>query len=75
MTRRYIRQNADGAWEVLPEGHRRSLVHADTKEKAVRRARDVVRREGGGEIRVMDDVGKIASTLIVKAPAARTRRR
>ena len=73
MTRRYVRQNDHGTWEVLAEGHRRSLVQADTKAKAVARARAVVRREGGGEVQVVDDVGKIADTLTVKARAQRRR--
>lgn len=58
-TRRYVRPNPSGGWDVLKEGHRRSVVHADTQAKAVSRARDLVRSEGGGEIRVMNQMGKI----------------
>jgi hypothetical protein len=68
MTRQYVRMNAEGTWDVLPEGHRRSLVQADTQAKAVRRARAAVQRAGGGEVRVLDDVGKVAKTVTVKAP-------
>ncbi len=48
-----------GGWDVLREGDRRSAVRAETKERALARARDVLRREGGGEVRVVNDAGKI----------------
>jgi hypothetical protein len=63
MSRRYVKQNAAGGWDVLKDGQIRSAVSADSKDKAVARARDMVRREGGGEIRVMSPTGKIANTL------------
>lgn len=59
-TRRYVKQNNSGAWDVLQEGHRRTTVHADTQAKAVARARAAVRRAGGGEVVVLDRSGKIA---------------
>jgi 1,2-phenylacetyl-CoA epoxidase PaaB subunit len=34
-------------------------VRAATEERALAQARDVVRREGGGEVRVVNDAGKI----------------
>jgi hypothetical protein len=64
-SRRYVRENDRGRWDVLSEGQRRSSVQADTKAEAVRRARVVVGREGGGEVRVMDRVGKISDTVTV----------
>ncbi len=69
-TRRYVRENRDGAWEVLREGERRSSVLAPTKKKALARARAIVRNAGGGEIRVVDRLGKItASDKVSRVPA------
>jgi hypothetical protein len=67
---RYVKQNAEGGWDVLKEGHRRSAIHAPSREAAISRARALVRREGGGEVRVMNDVGKVMDTRTVGRPAA-----
>jgi hypothetical protein len=69
-SRRYVRENDHGRWDVLAAGQRRSPSPSDTKAEAVRRARGIVRREGGGEVRVMNRVGKVAETVTV----AKTRR-
>jgi len=58
-SKRDVKRNASGGWDVLREGDRRGAVRAETKERALSRARDVVRREGGGEVRVFNDAGKI----------------
>ncbi len=57
--RRNVKQNAAGGWDVLREGDRRAAVSVNTREQALARARDQVRREGGGEVRVVNDAGKI----------------
>jgi hypothetical protein len=67
--RRYVRQAASGSWEVLKQGDRRSAVLAPTKDKAVARAREILRREGGGEIRVVNDVGKVVDANTVARPS------
>jgi Uncharacterized protein conserved in bacteria (DUF2188) len=72
-SKRYVRENGHGQWDVLQEGHRRSAVQADTKAEAVKRARDVVRREGGGEVRVMNRMGKIVTADTVTVPRPRRR--
>jgi len=66
-TRRDIKKNSSGGWDVLREGDRRASVRVDTKERALARARDVVRREGGGEVRQVNDAGKIVSSSRVGA--------
>lgn len=71
---RYVRANKAGGWEVLKEGHRRATALTDTKEKAVRRARDLAQREGGGEIRILNRYGKVADSRTV-APPRSTRRK
>lgn len=70
-TNRYVKPNAEGGWDILKEGHRRALLHYDTQPKAVRRARELTRREGGGAIRVMNATGKIVRETTVSAGAPR----
>jgi hypothetical protein len=65
--KRDIKKNASGGWDVLRDGDRRAAVRADTKEHALARARDVVRREGGGEVRLINAAGKIVRSSQVKA--------
>jgi hypothetical protein len=67
-TKRFVRESGDG-WEVLAEGHRRSAIVADTREKAIARARGIVSRQGGGEIRVVNRVGKVVDSRTVARPA------
>jgi hypothetical protein len=61
-SRQYVKQNASGGWDVLKEGHRRSAIHAQSKDKAVACALDLVRREGGGEVRVLNQMGKVVDS-------------
>jgi hypothetical protein len=70
---RYVRQNAGGGWDVVREGHRRATAHEETRGKAVERARDMTRREGGGEVRIMNRTGKIVEARTVRS-SGRTRR-
>jgi hypothetical protein len=76
-TKRDIRPNASGGWDVLKEGDRRAAVSADTEKAALARARALVRREGGGEVRVVNRAGKIVRSSHVsrRADAAAHRRR
>jgi uncharacterized protein (DUF2345 family) len=66
-TKRDVKRNAAGGWDVLREGDRRAAVRVDTKERALARARDVVGREGGGEVRLVNDAGKIVRSSRVRA--------
>jgi Uncharacterized protein conserved in bacteria (DUF2188) len=66
-TRRNVKQNASGRWEVLKDGHLRAPVSAETQSAAVSRAREQVRREGGGEVRVLDRAGRIVNSKTVPA--------
>jgi hypothetical protein len=68
-TKRDVKRNASGGWDVLREGDRRGAVRVDTQERALARARDVVRREGGGEVRLVNDAGKIVRSSRVRANA------
>lgn len=74
---RYVKQNAEGSWEVLREGDRRAPVHLDTQEEAVRQARAILRAAGGGRVLVMDRDGKVTESNRVARSrrAAGTKRR
>jgi hypothetical protein len=66
---RYVQPNAAGGWDIVKEGHHRATAHADTKAKAVARARALTRRDGGGEIRIMNATGKmVASDTVRRVP-------
>jgi hypothetical protein len=75
-SKRDVKRNTSGGWDVLREGDRRAAVQVDTQERALARARDVVRREGGGEVRLINDAGKIVRSSRVQAnPQSSSRRR
>lgn len=74
-TKREVKRNAAGGWEVLREGDRRAAIRMDTKERALARAREVVRREGGGEVRLINDAGKIVRSSQVGAGVRSPRER
>lgn len=64
---RYVKQNEAGGWDVVKEGHRRATAHASTKASAVAAATAMTRREGGGEVRVLNDAGKVVAANTVSA--------
>jgi hypothetical protein len=71
---RYVVPNGDGGWDVVKEGHLRPTAHAATKAKAIARARQLVRRDGGGEVLVMNQAGKITDSGTVTSRRATGRR-
>ena len=48
--RRHVVPNPAGGWDVKKPGANRASAHTDTKAAAERRAREIVRNAGGGEI-------------------------
>ncbi len=56
---RHVVANPDGGWDVKEPGSSRASVHASTQQEAVTRARDIVRNQGGGEVRIHGRDGKI----------------
>jgi hypothetical protein len=59
---RYVVPNPTSGWDIIKEGHRRATGHADTKVAAVRDARSLLRKEGGGELRVLNRSGKVTTS-------------
>jgi uncharacterized protein DUF2188 len=69
---RYVRKGSGGGWEILKEGHLRATAHGATKGAAVKAARSAVRREGGGEVLVMNRTGKVVEADTVARPKRRS---
>lgn len=65
-------ERLDG-WEVVRAGERFATAFDETKEGAVKKARAMVRREGGGEVRVKNDLGKVVELTKVQG-SLRSRR-
>jgi len=65
MSRRYVQQSSNGGWVVVKEGHRRPTAEGSTKAQAVSRARALARRDGGGEVRVVNRAGKVIASNTV----------
>lgn len=71
-TKRYIRPSTSG-WDVLREGDRRGVTRAATKREAIDAARKILRKAGGGEIKVMNSYGKVTEADTVPPPRSRRR--
>lgn len=56
---RYVQRRETGDWEVVKERHKRASAVTPTQKEAVDRARDIVRGQGGGELRIKDRTGQI----------------
>jgi len=56
---RHVVANPKGGWDVKKPGSTRAGAHADTKDDAVARARQIVRNNGGGEVRIHGRDGRI----------------
>jgi hypothetical protein len=60
---RYVVPNARrGGWDVIKPESSRSSGHFTTQEAAVARARDIVSRQGGGEVVIRSKDGRIRDT-------------
>jgi hypothetical protein len=71
---RYVKENATGGWDVVKAGHRRATAHGATKAGAISRATAMTRRDGGGEVVVLNQAGKmVASKQVTTSSAARHR--
>lgn len=57
--RRHVVPNEKGGWDVKKPGSDRSSGHTDTQKQAQDRAREIVRKAGGGEVKIHGRDGKI----------------
>lgn len=58
-TKRIVQPRTDGNWEVVAPQAKRASAVLSTQAKAERRAKQIVRNEGGGEVVVKDERGRI----------------
>jgi hypothetical protein len=58
-TKRIVQPRIDGNWEVVAPKAKRASAVLSTQAKAERRAKQIVRNEGGGEVVVKDQRGRI----------------
>lgn len=56
---RHVVASPKGGWDVKQPGSSRASAHATTQSAAVRRAREIVRNAGGGEVRIHGKDGRI----------------
>lgn len=56
----------EGGWDVVREDHERASAHTDTKAEAVDRAREIVRNQGGGELRIQNKQGRIIDSDTIR---------
>lgn len=65
---RYVQPRPEGGWEVVKEDHDRASAVTRTKAEAVDRAREIVRNDGGGEIRIKNLQNKLIDSDTVRGP-------
>jgi hypothetical protein len=66
---RYVVPNNErGGWDVVKEGHQRASAHKHLMSDELNRAREIVRNEGGGEIRIQNQAGKLIDSDTVRGP-------
>lgn len=56
---RHVVPNPEGGWDIKKPGASRSSGHEDTQVAAIRRAKEIVGNQGGGEVRIHGRDGKI----------------
>ncbi|MEX0983913.1 MAG: DUF2188 domain-containing protein [Actinomycetota bacterium] len=66
---RYVVKDPDGGWNVKKPDASRASSHHDTQAGAERRAKEIVARAGGGEVRVQGRDGRFRDSDTV--PPAR----
>lgn len=61
-TQRIVSPNPGGGWRVDAPGARRASTVKPTKQGAEQRAKEIVRKEGGGEVRFRDSTGRFVDS-------------
>lgn len=56
---RHVVPNSDGGWDIKKPGAERASAHERTQAEAEKRAKEIVRNEGGGEVVIHDRKGRI----------------
>ncbi len=74
MANRWVVPNPDGGWDIKGENAERSSGHFGRKSDAVDRAREIIRNDGGGELRIQNQQGRIIDSDTI-APGRESPRR
>lgn len=64
-----VKKAGASGWEVVREGDRRASARERTKTEAIKTAKTLTRRAGGGEVLVLGRAGKISDSDTVARPA------
>lgn len=57
-----------GGWDVQKPGSDRASAHYDTQKDAIDRARTILNNDGGGELTIHDQEGKIRAKDTIGRP-------
>jgi hypothetical protein len=64
---RYVQPNKERrAWDVVKEDHKQASAHTDTKAEAINRAREIVRNQGRGELRIKNEQRQLIDSDTIK---------
>ena len=62
---RHVVPNSSVGWDVTKPGASRASAHTDTQAQATQRAKQIVTKDGGGEVRVHGRDGRIRDSTTV----------
>jgi hypothetical protein len=72
---RYVQPNKERrAWDVVKEDHKQASAHTDTKAEAINRAREIVRNQGRGELRIKNEPRQLIDSDTIKPGRESARR-
>src|SRR4029079_15399919 len=64
---RYVQPNKErGGWDVVKELHKQASAHTETRQEAITRARQIIRNQGGGELRIKNERGQLIESDTIK---------
>lgn len=64
--RRHVVPDPKGGWRVVKPGAKRASARTETQAAAEKRAKEIVAKEGGGEVRIHRPDGSIRDSDTVK---------
>jgi hypothetical protein len=65
---RYVQPNKErGGWDVVKELHKQVSAHTETKAEAIDRAREIIKNQGGGELRIKNERGQLIESNTIKS--------
>ncbi|KUH91843.1 DUF2188 domain-containing protein [Mycobacterium sp. IS-1556] len=65
---RHVVPSERGGWDVQKPGADRASAHYDTQAEAIDRARQILENDGGGELTIHDEQGRIRAKDTIDRP-------